>query len=260
MKKILLIIVLAFFPVFINAQCSVQVATTDVTCYNACNGTATVTPIGGTPPYSYAWSPNSSTSASVSGLCNGVYTAYVTDANNCVATGTITITQPTQIVISLVLTPATSSTNCDGAAVSTVTGGTPPYTYAWTPSGGNGSSASNLCSGYYNFCVTDSNNCPVCSLVTIANSVGIQNNSVADNFTIFPNPALDFVNISKTFPKAINVQMELSNTLGESISVTSFKSVNNIYENISLVGLPSGIYFVSIKTESGNSVSRFIKE
>src|SRR5205814_5752381 len=48
---------------------------------------------------------------------------------------------------------------CDGSISVTVSGGTPPYTYLWAPSGGNSATASNLCTGVYTCSVTDANSC-----------------------------------------------------------------------------------------------------
>ena len=56
----------------------------------SCEGTATVSPIGGTSPYSYLWS-NSCSTNSCSNLCAGTYYVTVTDANNCSITGSVTI-------------------------------------------------------------------------------------------------------------------------------------------------------------------------
>ena len=48
----------------------------------ACNGSATITTIGGAVPYSYHWSNGQATSTA-SNLCNQTYTVTVVDANNC---------------------------------------------------------------------------------------------------------------------------------------------------------------------------------
>ncbi len=41
-----------------------------------CNGAAIANTGGGTPPYTYLWTPNSSTSSSVTAACPGVYSVY----------------------------------------------------------------------------------------------------------------------------------------------------------------------------------------
>ncbi|MBL4577516.1 MAG: T9SS type A sorting domain-containing protein, partial [Flavobacteriales bacterium] len=47
-----------------------------------CTGTASVSATGGTPPYTYLWSTGQTTSG-IAGLCEGTYTATVTDAKGC---------------------------------------------------------------------------------------------------------------------------------------------------------------------------------
>lgn len=51
---------------------------------NKCIGQATANPIGGTPPYTYLWSdPLAQTTKTADGLCEGLYTVFVKDVNNC---------------------------------------------------------------------------------------------------------------------------------------------------------------------------------
>lgn len=53
------------------------------------------------------------------------------------------------------VTPPTCNNGCNGSATVTVSGGVPPYTYLWAPSGGTGATASGLCVGNYTVTVTD---------------------------------------------------------------------------------------------------------
>jgi len=134
-------------------------AFTDATCYGYCDGTATVVPAGGTPPYSYFWwAGTSGASAYVSILCAGAHTVTITDNNGCTATATVAINQPDG------MTTLISSTNlscygiCDGTASVVVSDGTPPYTYVWT-SGGSTASVNSLCAGNHVVNITDGNGC-----------------------------------------------------------------------------------------------------
>src|SRR5690606_27134175 len=107
---------------------------TPVSCNGQNNGSATVAPSGGVAPYTVLWSDNTIGNTK-NNLSPGTYSVTIRDANHCVLTETFTITEPT------VLTSVVSSqTNVsayggnDGSATITVTGGTAPYTYAWSPS------------------------------------------------------------------------------------------------------------------------------
>jgi len=78
----------------------------NVSCNGGSDGSATASATGGTAPYTYAWS-NAATTANITGLAAGTYTATVTDANNCTATATATVTEP------VVPTSSIAATACD---------------------------------------------------------------------------------------------------------------------------------------------------
>jgi len=139
---------------------SVVQTLTNVSCFNGNNGSATVTPGGGSPAYTYQWSPVGGTSQSASGLVAGTYTVSVTDAHGCLSTSTTVITQPPALTTNASTVSSVSCYGmCDGIGTVMSGGGTPPYSYAWTPIGGSGATASNLCVGYYTVLVTDGNGC-----------------------------------------------------------------------------------------------------
>ncbi len=58
-----------------------------------CQGQATVTPTGGTSPYTYQWdvAAGSQTTATATGLCGGVYNVTITDSSGCSIVETVTI-------------------------------------------------------------------------------------------------------------------------------------------------------------------------
>jgi gliding motility-associated-like protein len=151
----------------------------DPVCNNSCTGTATVTPTGGTAPYTYSWAPSGGTGASASGLCAGTYTVTITDANGCVTQQLVTLTQPGALNVSI----STVSASCNpGSATATPSGGTGPYTYSWAPSGGTNPTENNLSAGTYTVTVTDANNCSTQQQVTItqAGTLSTTSNIVAN--------------------------------------------------------------------------------
>ena len=98
-------------------------------CPNSSNGAITINVTGGQPPYTYLWS-NGSTVASPGGLPPGIYSASITDVNNCSTQFAYNIPALTYIYTYI----TTTSTNCgsNGSALATVFGGTQPYTYQWS--------------------------------------------------------------------------------------------------------------------------------
>ncbi len=144
---------------------------TNVSCNNGSSGSASVNVTSGTGPFTYQWTPSGGTSTTASNLSSGNYAVTVTDANGCISTSSVTITQPAAITISTASTPS-SCGNANGSAFVNASGGTGAFTYAWSPNGGTGISASNLIAGAYTVVVTDANGCTGNSNVSVTNVSG----------------------------------------------------------------------------------------
>jgi gliding motility-associated-like protein len=140
---------------------------TNASCFGICDGAITTTPAGGTAPYTYLWMPGNFTTPNINGLCAGSYTLTITDANNCTTTRTVVVSEPAPLAVNPTGTNITCNGACDGTATANASGGTPPYTYVWSPSGGNGPIASNLCPQTYTVVVTDNNGCTASGQVVI---------------------------------------------------------------------------------------------
>lgn len=148
----------------INVSTSSQ---TNVACFGQTTGSATVSASGGTGDYTYTWTPGNLNGASQTTLGAGTYTVNVLDANNCPGSTTVTIAQP---AAALVATASSTNTDCGastGTATASVSGGTTNYSYSWSPSGGTGSTASNLPAGPYTVTVTDQNGCQSTANTTV---------------------------------------------------------------------------------------------
>ncbi len=137
------------------------------TCNGLCNGTAIASPTGGTPPYNYTWMPGNIHSQTINNLCAGSYTVTVTDLLNCTATQIINIVDPPILNANVSSTPPTCTGLCNGSATATPLGGTPGYTYSWTPVISASQTLSNLCPGVYSVTVTDINNCTSTQNITV---------------------------------------------------------------------------------------------
>jgi gliding motility-associated-like protein len=133
--------------------------TTNVSCFGGNNGSATVTAIGGTTPYTYAWTPSGGSGATATGLSAGTYVAAVTDASGCISSATATITAPTAIVITETITNDDCANLGSGQISAVASNGTAPYTYTWSNST-SGATISNLAGNTsYTVTVTDANGC-----------------------------------------------------------------------------------------------------
>ena len=152
-------------------------AKTDVSCNGGANGTATVTATGENPPFSYLWRNTTTnttlaqTSSAVTGLTAGTYSVTVTaTASSFSATTSFTINQPAALALTTSFTNVSSAGGNQGAASVSVSGGTPAYSYDWSPGNPTGdgtSSISSLTAGIYTVTVTDSKGCTAASSVTV---------------------------------------------------------------------------------------------
>lgn len=115
---------------------------------------------GGTPPYSFLWSPYGGTDSTSTNLGPGIFTVTVTDANGCSSSQSISITQPDPIVlvIDTVIQPSCYASS-DGSVNISVSGGQGPYTYFWNPGGATTEDLSGIDAGIYVVTINDQLNC-----------------------------------------------------------------------------------------------------
>jgi gliding motility-associated-like protein len=149
------------FTVIDNFSFVAEIRTkSDVTCFGANNGTATVKVFNGTPPYSYQWSDGPLLSDSVrTGMHPFSYIVTVTDASSKTAQASVSINSPLTALV-IVLDPENLKCNGDNSGVIdlTVTGGSNPYSYSWS-NGYTGEDLVNVPADVYSVTVTDASNC-----------------------------------------------------------------------------------------------------
>jgi len=133
---------------------------TNSACSAPYNGSVSLNVSGGTQPYTYSWSNGGNTS-SATDMATGTYTATVTDANGCSNTIIIFVNIDSTI-LPMPVAQTVQDVKCrqlfNGSVDVNVTGGTPPYAYAWS-NGSTGQDISDLTAGTYTLVVTDNNHC-----------------------------------------------------------------------------------------------------
>ncbi|MCW3078544.1 MAG: hypothetical protein JWO32_3153, partial [Bacteroidetes bacterium] len=145
--------------------------TTGLTACVGATGTATIGVNGGTPAYSYSVDGNSS-SANATALAAGIHTATVKDNNGCFITGTFNVGVVSGPTLAPVGTTSATCGNANGSAtVTSVSGGSSPYTYAFN---GNPFSGANnlggLLASTYTVVVKDVNSCTLSVVYNIGNT------------------------------------------------------------------------------------------
>ena len=240
----------------------------NISCFGGSNGSATATVNGGSAPYTYLWSPSGGNAATATGLAAGTYTCTITDNIGCVATTSVTIVAPSAINVSTMQQNVACFGGSNGDAMVMVSGGTGPYTYSWSPSGGSGSMAMNLSAGIYSCIVTDANGCTITQSFTItqplvlaANITTVQNLCAGQcNASVVANPSggtapYTFSNLSNlcggTYTFLITDSRGCSTSPSVSIVDPSAINVSTMQQNVACFGGSNGDAMVMVSGGTG---------
>ncbi len=157
--------------------------TAHVSCFAGANGAINLVVTGGTGNRSFLWN-DSITTEDRANLTAGIYSVRVTDANGCTKTDTTTVTQPTALTASRVVTNVSCFAGANGAINLTASGATPPYTYKWSD-GPTTEDRTNLTATTYTVTVTDSKMCTETSTATVTQPTELTASATATNLLCF---------------------------------------------------------------------------
>ncbi len=156
---------------------------TDASCNNGNDGTANISASGGNNTFTYLWS-NSETTSFINTLIANIYTVTVTDGNNCTATESIQINEPSALNIQITPTVVSCFGGNDGTASTSVTGGDGNYTYLWSDlTNQTTQTATNLEIGLYTVTVSDGQNCSSTASIEIVQNTNISASTSSTNAT-----------------------------------------------------------------------------
>ena len=212
---------------------------THINCFGNATGAITSGITGGTAPYTYAWS-NGATTADLSNVAAGTYTLQVTDFRGCTSNYSYTLTQP-NAALAIVLTPNTVGCfgESTGEVLSSVTGGTTPYSYAWS-NAATTPSITGVVAGTYGLTVTDNKGCVANNSATItqpAAPLSIGNTTVAVSCHNGSNGSIDLTVNGGTTPYTYEWWDETNQIL-----TTTTQDLSN---------LPSSTYVVEVHDNRG---------
>lgn len=137
------------------------VSKTNILCFGQPTGDIIVNTIGGTSPYTYAWTgPNGFTSSTqnLTAIFAGTYNLKVTDNSGCFQKLSVIVTQPSEIIVTAATTPIICYEDNNASITLTISGGITPYQILWSNLG-SGTFQDNLSAGDYLATITDANNC-----------------------------------------------------------------------------------------------------
>ena len=160
----------AVVVVAVNPAVAATASATDAVCHDACDGTAVLTMLSGTPGYTMQWSGGVAGSAAMeaNGLCAGAYTILITDANGCTGSTAYTVDEPLPLVIDAI---GTGDENCIGSCdgyVNVVDSEGVLFSVDGGATWSEGNVLGGLCAGGYTVLMQDANGCLASAPATIA--------------------------------------------------------------------------------------------
>lgn len=131
----------------------------NISCFGANNGSINLNFVGGIAPIKLTWSDGSTAGTTRNNLGPGSYTVTIVDSKPCTIVKTFIILEPQLLVLSANLTNALDCNNANTGAINLlVSGGSAPFTYAWS-NGATTEDLINIPAGNYLVTVTDANGC-----------------------------------------------------------------------------------------------------
>ena len=171
----------------------------------------------------------------------GTYTVTATDANTCTAQTSVSLTEPIAVSATLETTAISCFNSLDGKAIVHATGGTPNYSFAWSPNVSADSIAQNLAPSIYTFSITDANGC-----------------SIIQNFNLTAPAPITFLTAttdSVSCPKSTDGSLQVEPTGGTPISGSGYEySIDGgatWQPSNTFLNLKAGDYMVKVRDGAG---------
>jgi hypothetical protein len=176
-------------------QISASSSVTDVTCFGDTNGTAILTPAGGSGTITIDWGVSNPL------MLPAGYTPYtLTDSLGCSASDSVLINTPASLVANLVSGSIPCFGDTTGGMVgANVTGGVPGYTYIWS-NGDTTSTVTNLAAGWYNVSILDTNGCSVVDSIEVTEPAMIVLSGVPNDEILGSDGSIDLTVTGGTAP------------------------------------------------------------
>lgn len=223
-----------------------------VSCHGASDGWLSATPVTGAAPFHWLWDGWPGTDSIAQPLAPGLYAVTVSDAYGCTAAFAFPpMTEPQALSATAGTEPQTDAAMPNGVAIVTTTsGGTMPYGYAWS-TGEMGQFITGLEAGTYTVTVTDAHGCTASLEVTVELMVGTGGPALRA-LLIFPNPSADWAEIvlPENFPAH---NLELTDASGRVVKALAVAPQTGAYR-LNLSELPGGEYLVTLRGKQASEL------
>ena len=157
-----------FFTIGLANEMELTFSLINMPCENSSNGSASVDVQFGESPYTYIWSNGETTQTAIS-LTAGNHTVTVVDNNNCSIIGNVNMPAHPTPTLTLSANPATIYSGETSTLTAEISGGTPTYSYAWTPNLPNQATnnVTPITTTTYTLTVTDTHGCTSSDATTV---------------------------------------------------------------------------------------------
>ena len=223
-----------------------EAAIGSIACFGE-SASAEVAVSGGTPDYTVVWTDESG-EVDPAALTAGDYTILISDANGCSVTLTENLTEPEELAFSDVEIEVI--TDMPGYILVEVTGGTAPYSYAWSD-GSTTPMLESFSEGSYSLTVTDANGCTLSGSWELL-TIGIDE-AARVQARLFPNPA------GERFTLEANQSIERIQVFGMDGRLLIDEQRVGMRHTVSVELLPAGSYLVVATFANGVVVKRMMK-
>jgi large repetitive protein len=141
----------------------------DVLCHGEDSGSIQLAASGGSPTYSYVWTPPTAGGDQLGDLAAGTYSYVITDQNGCTLAGTLTVEQPALPVIPMIISVGTVQQGTEVLLQATTNQGTDGFTFIWGQGLGSGPTilVSPEQTTRYDLLVVDGNGCTYSTSITV---------------------------------------------------------------------------------------------
>ena len=207
-------------------------SSTDVSCYDLCDGFGNAIATGGTPPYTYLWDNGNSN------LCAGLHNVIITDNNGCINTNSIIVNEPNPLLINIWY----SNNNLHATSGFS--------TYQWHNNntaipGAEDSIITPTAAGDYYVVVSDTNGCYAESYI-INYSLSLNENNYLEA-KIYPNPTENNIIITSKYPIKSIV---LFNSIGNQLYSVNNNNSRTKEIMIDLSKFARGIYLIKMEIDN----------
>ena len=220
----------------------VTVNVTHVSCFGLNDGAIILTASNGAEPFVFSIDGglNYFASGIFTDITAGIYPVRIRDDSGLVYSISVTINQPSEIVITGTTTDASCNLSTDDGSITIdVTGGTGPYTYLWSDGSGS-KDILNAYGGNYTVTVTDDNGCSNTAnfFVNFTHEVNVD---LGPDFSICPGETVQL--------NAVYTQS--GSTAIFSWDSSPFKTIDPVQSPFVNPEAPASLYTVTVTDENG---------